>query len=52
MQQKIREINEKKVSIMLTEAATLNTVTSSLEVDFDAILKLQRKLPEYSENRI
>ena len=38
--------------LTLTETATLNTVTSNLMVDFDAILKLQRKLPEYSENRI
>ena len=49
---KIREIHDRQVALSLTEARSLTTVTVKLDVDFESILKLQRKLSEYSAKRI
>ena len=52
IQKRVRDINDKQVLLTLTEASTLTPVSVKLEIDFDAILKLQRKLSHYSDHRI
>lgn len=47
-----KDVMDRRVVLNLSEAGTLNKVQVKLEVDFDSILKLQRKIPEYGEKRI
>ena len=52
MQLLSREAGHKSVDFDLFEAASLNTVRVHLNIDIEAILKLQRKVHDYSENRV
>lgn len=52
MQCKIRDIKEKRVTFHVHDAQYLQKVTTVLDIDFEAILKLQRKVKEYGERRI
>ena len=46
------DVANKRLVVSLYEAGTLRRVSVKLEVDFEAILKLQRKVAAYSSRRI
>ena len=48
----IREINAKSVGFDLYQAGSFNNVNVNLAIDFEAILKLKRKVPDYGDYRI
>ena len=52
MYQEMKDISKRRVILSLFESQSLCQVKVKLEVDFEAILKLQRKVPEYGERRL
>lgn len=50
--QDLRDLSKRRVLLNLYESRSLCKVAVKLEVDFEAILKLQRKIADYSEKRL
>ena len=50
--QDIKDVTKRRVVLNLYESSRLKRVAVKLEVDFEAILKLQRKILAYTEKRV
>ena len=48
----MKDVAKRRVILNVFEAKHLSKVTVKLEVDFEAILKLQRKISDYSQRRL
>jgi len=48
----VNDCEKRRIVFSLVEADTFTEVLVKLEVDFEAIMKLQRKIPRYQDKRI